>query len=72
MPIYRYTPLPEPAMTVKPNDLVRLTLTPKQQERIRQSLGRDGDTLELTVEELEERIAPRISSNHNETLLTIQ
>ena len=59
-------------MTVKPNDLVRLTLTPKQQERIRQSLGRDGDTLELTVEELEERIAPRISSNHNETLLTIR
>ena len=59
-------------MTAKPNDPVRLTLTPKQQEEIRQAIGRDGETLELTVEELEERIAPRISGNHNETLLTVR
>ncbi len=28
-----------------------------------------GETAELTIMELEERIAPRLSSNHNETML---
>jgi len=37
---------------------VRLTLTPEQQEEIRQATGKLTDTLELSIEELEERIAP--------------
>ena len=49
--------------------LVRLDLSQAQKDQIKQITSRDGDALELTVEELEERIAPRISSNHNETLL---
>lgn len=31
--------------------------------------GRDSEEAELEVEELEERIAPKLASNHNETLL---
>ena len=37
---------------------VRLTLTPEQQEEIRQATGELTDTLELSIEELEERITP--------------
>ena len=39
-------------------DSVRLQLTPEQQEQIKQAIGKDAETLELSVEELEERIAP--------------
>ena len=38
----------------------RLTLTPEQKEQIRQATGRDAEVLELSVEELEERIAPSV------------
>ena len=37
---------------------IRLTLTPEQRKQIRQAISKDADALELTVEELEERIAP--------------
>jgi hypothetical protein len=37
---------------------VRLMLTPEQKEQIRQVTGKLTDTLELSIEELEERIAP--------------
>ena len=57
-------------MTAKPGTVVRLILTPEQEVKVKQAIGRGGDTLELTVEELEERIAPRIMRNHSETLLT--
>jgi uncharacterized small protein (DUF1192 family) len=36
----------------------RLTLTPEQKEQIRKATGKDAEALELSVEELEERIAP--------------
>jgi len=36
----------------------RLTLTPEQKEQIRKATGKDAEVLELSVEELEERIAP--------------
>ena len=49
--------------------VVRLDLTQAQKDQLKHTTGRDGDALELTVEELEERIAPRLASNHNETLL---
>ena len=36
----------------------RLTLTPEQKEQIRKATGKDAEVLELSAEELEERIAP--------------
>jgi len=49
--------------------LVRLALTQDQKSQVKHATGRDGEAIELTVEELEERIAPKLASNHNETLL---
>ncbi|MGE0352692.1 MAG: hypothetical protein AB7I33_02565 [Gemmatimonadales bacterium] len=37
---------------------VRLKLTPEQQNEIKKVTGKNADALELSVEELEERIAP--------------
>ena len=39
---------------------VQLKLTPEQQEQIRQATGKDAEVIELSVEELEERIAPSV------------
>jgi hypothetical protein len=50
-------------------DVVRLRLTKEQKAIIRGAKGRDGDAIELQVQGLEERIAPRLATNHNETLL---
>ena len=36
----------------------RMTLTPEQKEQVRQSTGKEAEAIELSVEELEERIAP--------------
>ena len=43
-------------MATTPN--FRLTLTPEQKDEIRKATGRDAEALELSVEALEERIAP--------------
>jgi len=37
---------------------ISLKLSPEQQKQIKQATGKDAGTLELTVEELEQRIAP--------------
>lgn len=37
---------------------IRIQLTPEQKKQVEQATGRSGDALELSVEELEERIAP--------------
>jgi len=37
---------------------VRIKLTPDQQEIVRKATGKNAEALELTAEELEERIAP--------------
>ena len=37
---------------------ISLRLSPKQREQIRAAIGRDAETLELSVEELEQCIAP--------------
>lgn len=37
---------------------VRLTLTPSQREQVRQATNRDIEAIELSPQELEERIAP--------------
>jgi uncharacterized small protein (DUF1192 family) len=37
---------------------VRLTLTPEQKAEVLKSTGKSAEAIELSVEELEERIAP--------------
>jgi hypothetical protein len=39
---------------------IRIELTSAQKEQIKQASGRDCDTMELTVNELEQRIAPSL------------
>ncbi len=36
----------------------RIELTPEQKDKIRSATGQNADAVELSVEELEERIAP--------------
>jgi hypothetical protein len=48
---------------------VTIRLTEEQRAAIKGECGLDAETLELYMEELEERIAPRLASNHNHTLL---
>jgi uncharacterized small protein (DUF1192 family) len=36
----------------------RIQLTPEQKEAVRRATGKNAEALELSVEELEERIAP--------------
>ena len=40
-------------------EIVRIDLTPSQREQVRKQTGKDAEALELKVDELEERIAPR-------------
>lgn len=40
-----------------------MKLTPEQKDEIRKVTGKDADVLELSVEELEERIAPATRIN---------
>jgi len=53
----------------RPHQQVRIHLTPEQQEQFKRATGKDDEEIELTVELLEERIAPKLASNHNQTLL---
>jgi hypothetical protein len=47
--------------TQKPEPtFVRLDLTPDQKATVKQQTGKEADALELSVSELEERIAPRV------------
>lgn len=39
-------------------DQIRIELTPEQKEQVRKVTGKDAEAVELSVEELEERIAP--------------
>lgn len=41
-------------------DIVRIDLTKQQKDQLKSVTSKDADALELTVKELEERIAPRI------------
>jgi hypothetical protein len=49
--------------------IVRLELNDRQKRQVAAATGLAGEFIELTVEELEDRVMPRLSSNHNETLL---
>ena len=42
----------------KDQEIVRIELTPEQKELIKQETGKEGEAIELTAKELEERIAP--------------
>lgn len=42
----------------KRNEQVRINLTPEQKAQVRSATGKDAEAVELSVEELEERIAP--------------
>ena len=50
----------EPAQEVRMTDSgsFRLTLTPEQKEQVRKATGKDAQVVELSIEELEERISP--------------
>ena len=50
-------------------EIVRIDLTSSQKEQVKAKTGHNAEAIELTVQELEERIAPKIAGNHNETLL---
>ena len=51
-------------------EFVRIDLTTTQKQQVKARTGHDAEAIELTVQELEERIAPRLASNHNESFLT--
>jgi hypothetical protein len=55
--------------TTNPKDPVRITLTPAQAQEVKQATAREAEAIEFTVEELEQRIAPKLASNSNETHL---
>ena len=42
-----------------PKEPVRITLTDEQKTQIRNQTGKEADVVEFSVEELEERIAPK-------------
>jgi uncharacterized small protein (DUF1192 family) len=43
-----------------PTPNIRINLTPEQQAMIAKATGKKAEALELSVEELEERIAPTV------------
>jgi hypothetical protein len=50
-------------------EIVRINLTLEQKQTVKAATNRDADAIELTAQELEQKIAPSLIGNHNETLL---
>lgn len=48
---------------------IRISLTPQQVDQVKAATGRDAEAIELTAQELEQRIVPALAANSNETLL---
>ena len=44
----------------KDKNFIRIELTPSQQEQVQQQIGKTGEAIELTSQELEERVAPKV------------
>ena len=44
--------------TRKEQEIVRIELTPDQKQIVRNTTAKNADAIELTVDELEQRIAP--------------
>lgn len=40
------------------SDQIRIELTPEQKDQVRKATGKDAEAVELSVQELEDRIAP--------------
>lgn len=45
----------------KKQDTIRIELTEEQKKQIRARTGKDAKAIELTTEELEERVSPRMA-----------
>ena len=43
------------------NEVVRIDLTEEQKEQVKEATEKSADAIELTVQELEARIAPRVA-----------
>jgi hypothetical protein len=56
-------------MNEKPASTIRIDLTEEQKQVVKAAIDRDAEALELTVQELEQRIAPKLAANHNETFV---
>ena len=41
-------------------EIVRIEFTPEQKQLVKKEIGKDAEAVELTAQELEERIAPRV------------
>ena len=50
-------------------DAAAVTPSPKEDEQARSQPVREEDAVKLAGEAVEERITPRLASNHNETFL---
>jgi hypothetical protein len=48
----------DPQEDVMSKDQIRIELTPEQKAQVRKATGKDAEAVELSVEELEDRIAP--------------
>jgi len=46
-----------------PKEHLRIQLTPEQKSQIKNATGKEAEAVELSVEELEERIAPAARGN---------
>jgi hypothetical protein len=47
------------------SEAIRIHLTREQKAQVKRTTGRDGEEIELTVEELEERITAKLAANHS-------
>jgi hypothetical protein len=57
-----FTPIPDIRSVEalnQPEEHMKITLTKEQKEAVKAATGKDAETIELSAEELEERIAPR-------------
>ena len=50
-------------------DIVRIDLTPEQKGQVKDKIGKEADAIEMTVQKLEQRIAPGFALNHSESFL---
>jgi hypothetical protein len=44
-----------------PKEQFRIQLTPEQKSQVKNATGKEAEAVELSVEELEERIAPAVT-----------
>lgn len=42
-------------------EIVRIEFRPEQKQFVKKEIGKDAEAVELTAQELEERIAPRLA-----------